>query len=155
MIIQIPEEPRSVKTPKKPRSVKISMSEPNKSVSGKENSTQQHMASMTGHPNNCLYIISAASIHTFFNKELFGGLMNLDRPLNIQTGGKSIHLSQIGSLHQALHHLPLSESTYHYSENAVTSLLSFSKLADKHYIICNTEVDDEIYIQSKDVGKYL
>ena len=35
------------------------------------------------------------------------------------------------------------------------NLLSFAKLADDYYIICNTRVDNAIYIQSKDDGKYL
>ena len=46
-------------------------------------------------------------------------------------------------------------STYHYSENAIANLLSFAKLADDYYIICNTRADDAIYVQSKDGGKYL
>ena len=46
-------------------------------------------------------------------------------------------------------------STYHYSENAIANLLSFTKLADDYYIICNTRIDDAIYVQSKDDGKYL
>ena len=64
-------------------------------------------------------------------------------------------MSQIESLHQALQHLPLPVSTYHYSENAITNLLLFAKLADDYYIICNTRVEDAIYVQSKDDGKYL
>ena len=81
--------------------------------------------------------------------------MNLDRALKMHAGGKPIHLSQIGSLHQALQHLPLLVSTYHYSENAIANLLSFAKLADDYYIICNTRVVDAIYVQSKDDEKYL
>ena len=81
--------------------------------------------------------------------------MNLDRALKIHAGGKLNHLSQIGSLYQALRHLPLPVSTYHYSENAISNLLSFAKLADDYYIICNTRFDDAIYVQSKDDGKYL
>ena len=46
-------------------------------------------------------------------------------------------------------------STYHYSENAIANLLSFAKLADNYYIICNTRIDDAVYVQSKDDGKYL
>ena len=34
-------------------------------------------------------------------------------------------------------------------------MLSFAKLTDEYYIICNTRVDDAIYVQSKDNGKYL
>ena len=44
-------------------------------------------------------------------------------------------------------------STYKYSEN--TNLLSFAKLADDYYIICNTRIDNAIYVRSKDDGKYL
>ena len=81
--------------------------------------------------------------------------MNLDKSVKIHAGGKPIHLSQIGSLHQALQHLLLPVSTYHYSENAIANLLSFAKLADDYYIICNTRVDDAIYVKSKDDGEYL
>ena len=38
---------------------------------------------------------------------------------------------------------------------AIANLLLFAKLADKYYIICNTRVDNAIYVQSKDDGKYL
>ena len=65
-------------------------------------STPQRMTSVAGHPKNCLYIGSGASLHIIFNKELMGGLQSLDRPLKIQAGDKPIHISQIGSLHQAL-----------------------------------------------------
>ena len=46
-------------------------------------------------------------------------------------------------------------SIYHYSENVIANLLSFAKLANECYIICNTRVDDVIYVQSKDDRKYL
>ena len=46
-------------------------------------------------------------------------------------------------------------STYHYSKNAIANLLSFAKLADDYYIIYNTRIDNAIYVQSKDDGKYL
>ena len=65
-------------------------------------STPQRMTSVAGHPKNRLYIDSGASLHTLFNKELMGELHNIDKPLNIQVGGKPFHISQIGSLHQAL-----------------------------------------------------
>ena len=81
--------------------------------------------------------------------------MDLDKSIKIQASGKPIHLSQIGSLHQLLQHLPLPVSTYHYSENAIANLLSFAKRADDYYIICNTRVDDAIYVQIKNDGKYL
>ena len=78
------------------------ISELEESMSMKEASTPQRMASVAEHPKNCIYIDSGTSIHILFNKELMGGLVNLNRPLKIQTGGKPIHMSQIGSLHQAL-----------------------------------------------------
>ena len=153
----IPEKPRSAPIPEKTRSAseKIQVPEPEETRSGDDALTPQRLASVAGHPKNRLYIDSGASIHILFNKELLGGIVNLDRALKIHAGGKPIHLSQIGSLHQALQHLPLPVSTYHYSENAIANLLSFAKLADDYYIICNTRVDDAIYVQSKDDGKYL
>ena len=113
------------------------------------------MKGVVGHPKNSLYINSGASINVLFNKELMGGHQNLDRPLKIQTGGKSIRMSQIGSLYQVLQHLLLPVTTYHYSKTAIANLLSFTNLVDAYYIICNTRVDDAIYVQSKDDGKYL
>ena len=44
---------------------------------------------------------------------------------------------------------------YHYDKNIITNLLLFAKLADEHYIVYNTRVDDVIYVQSKDDEKYL
>ena len=67
-----------------------------------KDSTSQRMTSVTGHPKNRFYIKSGASLHVLFNKELIGRLQNLDRPLKIQAGGKPIHMSQVGSQHQAL-----------------------------------------------------
>ena len=132
---------------------KMSIPKIEKLRSGKESLTPQRMASVTGHPKNRLYIDSVASIHILFNKELMGGLVNLNRPLKIQAGGKPIHMSQIGSLHQALRHLPLPVNTYHYSKTTIVNLLSFAKLANEYYIICNTRIDNAIYVQSKNDGK--
>ena len=92
--------------------------EPEESRSGDDALTQQRLASVAGHPKNCLYINSGASIHILFNKELLGGIVNLDRALKIYAGGKPIHLTQIRSLHQALQHLLLpvkmpSQTYYH------------------------------------------
>ena len=84
-----------------------------------------------------------------------GELHTIDNPIKIQAGDKPFHIKQIGSLHQALRHLPLPGTAYHYSETANVNLLSFAKLADECYIICNTRIDDAIYVQSKDYGKYL
>ena len=119
---------------------------------------QHHNAwldSIAGHPKNLIYIDSGASLHILFNKELLGELNNIEVPIKIQAGGKPFHIKQIGSLHQALRHLPLPVSAYHYSETAIANLLSFAKLADEYYIICNTRIDNETYVQSKDDGKYL
>ena len=113
------------------------------------------MTSVAGHPKNRLYIDSCASLHILFNKELLGELNDIEVPLKIQDGGKPFHIKQIGSLHQALSHLPLSVSVYHYSETAIANLLSFAKLVDEYYIICNTSIINAIYVQSKDDGKYL
>jgi len=110
------------------------ISEIEESRSVKEDSTPQRMTSVTGHPKNRLYIDSGASLHILFNKELMGGLVNLDRPLEIQAGDKLVHMLQIGSLHQALRHIPLPVNTYHYSETAIANLLSFAKHADEYYI---------------------
>ena len=88
--------------PEKTRSVKIQVPEPEESRSGDDALTPQRLASAAGHSKNRLYINSGVSIHILFNKELLGGVVNLNRPLKIHAGGKPIHLSQIGSLHQAL-----------------------------------------------------
>ena len=50
--------------------------------------------------------------------------------MNTEAGGKSIKLSQIGSLHTVLRHLPLPKDNYHYDDNAIANLLSFARLAD-------------------------
>ena len=113
------------------------------------------MTSVAGHPKYRLHIDSGTSLHILFNKELMGELHNTDKPLKIRAGGKPFHISQIGSLHQALQHLPLPVTPHHYSETAIVNLLLFAKLADKYYIICNTRIVDAKYVQSKDNGKYL
>ena len=145
-------KPRSESTPNNPIST---ISDLRELRSEDVDSTPQRMTSVAGHPNNCLYIDSGASLHILFNRELMGGLQNLVNPLKIEVGGKPIHMKQVGSLHQALQHLPLPVTTYHYSKTAIANLLSFAKLADEYYIICNARVDDAIYVQSKDDGKYL
>ena len=131
------------------------ISELDESRSVKEASIPQCMASVAGHPKNRLYIDSGAFIQILFNKVLMGGLVNLNRPFKIQAGGKLIYIFQIRSLHQALRHLLLPVSTYYYSKTTIANLLLFAKLANKYYIICNTRVDDRVYVQSKDDGKYL
>ena len=121
----------------------------------KEYSTPQRMTSVVGHPKNRLYINSGAFLHILFNKELMEGLVNLNKPLKIQAGGKLVHMSQIGSLHQVWRHLPLPVNTYNYSETAIANLLLFAKLANEYSVICNTRIGGAIYVQSKDDGKYL
>ena len=157
--IQVPEdrrnknkEPRSENTPNDPIST---ISDLHELKSEDKNSTQQRMTSVAGHPKIRLYIDSRASLHILFNKELMGELYDTDKPLNIQAGDKPFHIKQIRSLHQALRHLPLPVTAYHYSETAIANLLLFVKLADKYYIICNTRIDDTIFVQSKDDNKYL
>ena len=118
-------------------------------------STPQCMTSVAGHPKNRLCINNGASLHILFNKELLGKSKDIKIPFNIYAGGKPFHIEQIGSLHQALRHVPLPVSAYHYSETAIAGLLSFAKLTDEYYIICKTRVDDTIYIQNKDDSKYL
>ena len=79
----------------------------------------------------------------------------LQQPLKIQAGGSSINLSQVNTLHPALRHLPSPENGYHYEKNAIVNLLLFACIADEFYIVCNTRVDDAIYVVSKDNGQYL
>ena len=115
----------------------------------------QQVRSVAGHHKNRLYIDSGASLHILFNRELLEDIRDLDRPKDIAAGGKNIKLSQIGSLHTALRHLPLPKDDYHYDDAAIANLLSFARLADDYYILCNTRVDDAIYVQSKEDGKFL
>ena len=90
-----------------------------------------------------------------FNCGLLEGILDLDCLMKISTGGKLIKLSQVGSLHTALQHLSLPVDAYHYNKNAIANLLSFARLADDYYILCNTRIDDAVYVQSKEDGKYL
>ena len=96
----------TMRIPEKTRSVKMQVLEPDESRRVDDPSTPQHLASVAEHPKNRLYIDSNTSIHIFFNKELLGGIVDLNKSIKIQAGGKPIHLSQIGTLHQALRHLP-------------------------------------------------
>ena len=104
------------------------------------------MTSVTGHPKNRLYINSSASLHILINKDLIRELHSTDKPLKVQAGDKPFHIKQIGSLHQALRHLPLPLTAYHYSETVIANLLLCAKLADKYYIIYNTKIDGAIYL---------
>ena len=145
-------KPRSEYTPNNHISTKSKIKEL-RSVD--DRSTPQLMTSVARHPKNRLYIDSGASLHIRFNKELLEKLKDIKVPIKIQAGGKPFYIEQIGSLHQALRHLSLPVSAYHYSETAIANLLSFTKLTNEYYIICNTRIDDAIYLQSKDDGKYL
>ena len=111
--------------------------------------------SAAGHQKNRLYIDSGAFLHILFNKELMGELHNTDKPLKIQAGGKPFHIKKIESLYQALQHLTIPVTSYHYSETVIANLLLFVKLVDEYYIMYDTRIDDAIYVQSKDDGKYL
>ena len=73
--------------------MKIQVPEPEESRRGDDPLTPQRLASVAGHPKNRLYIDSGASIHILFNKELLGGIVDLDKSIKIQAGGKPIHLS--------------------------------------------------------------
>ena len=87
----------TIQIPEKTRSVKVEVPKPEESRQGDDPSTPQRLGSVVGHLKNRLYIDSGASIHFLFNKELLGGIVNLDKSIKIQAGGKPIHLSQIGS----------------------------------------------------------
>ena len=115
----------------------------------------QQNVSVAGHPKNHLYIDIGVFVHNLFNQELLGSIIQLDWIIKIQAGGKPIHLSQIGPFHKALWHLPLLVNDYHYDENTITNLLPLAKLVDEYYIFCNTTIDNVIYVQSKDNGKYI
>ena len=120
-----------------------------------DGSTQQRMTSVAGYPKNRLYIDSGPYLHILFTKEVLGKLDNINKPLKIQAVGKPFHIEQIGSLYQALRHLPLPVTVYHYSKIDIANLLSLAKLAGECYIICKTRIDNVIYVQSKDDGEYL
>ena len=156
-------EPRSDNTQgdKKPRS-DSTLNDPISTISDihelrseDKKSTPQRMTSVAGYPKNRLYIDSGTSLHILLNKERLGGLHDTTNPRKIQAGSKPFHTKQIGSLHQALQHLPLPVTIYHYRETTIANLLSFARLVDEYYIICNTRVNHMIYVQSKDNSKYL
>ena len=52
--------------------------------------------------------------------------------------------------HCGIYRFPIND--YHYDKNAIANSLSFAKLGDGYYIICNTRVDDVIYVQIKTTG---
>ena len=62
--------------------------------------------------------------------------------------------NQVTNLYKALPYLLLPISDYQDDKDAIVNLLSFAKLVDEYYIIWNTRVNDEIYVQSKDNRKY-
>ena len=79
----------------------------------------------------------------------------LNETINIAAAGDCIKLNEVASLHKAFAHLPLPTKDLYYKPGAIANLLSFARLADEYYMICNTRVDDAIYVQSRDDGKYL
>ena len=87
--------------PEKTRSVKIVVLKPEEPRRGNDPSTPQRLASVAGHPKNRIYINSGASIHILFNKELLGGIVDLDKSIKIQAGGKPIiyHRSDLYTKH--------------------------------------------------------
>ena len=91
MDIQIITSPRSVKAnisePKELRSV---LPEPEELRSVVDTLEPQGEVNVTAHPKNRLYIDSGASVHILFNRELLGCLIQLDRVIKIQAGGKKI-----------------------------------------------------------------
>ena len=91
---------------------------PRSAVPKSRSGPPQRVRSVAGHPKNRLYIDSGASVHILFNRELLEGIQDLDRPLAIAAGGKNFKLSQTGSLHTALQHLPLPRDDYHYDDMA-------------------------------------
>ena len=81
----------TIQIPKKPMSVKIQTPKLVELRSGEDTLTPQRLVSVAGHQKSHLYIDSGASIYMFFNQELLGGLMKLDRAIKIYAGGKPIH----------------------------------------------------------------
>ena len=131
----------------------ISLSVDNTKV--KSGTRLQRIRSVAGYLKNRLYLDSRASVHIIFNQELMQDIKDIDQSLVISAEGKAIKMSQIALLHNALKHLPLPNDKYYYNQYAIANLLSFGKIAEEYHIICNIQVDDAIYVQSKDDGKYL
>jgi len=114
-----------------------------------------NLKSHAGHNSNRLYLDSGASVNIIFNRGLLGKLKTLLKPIQIAAAGKPMELQQVSSLHKALQHLPLPTEELYYEPTAIANLLSFAKIADEYYVICNTRIDDAIYVQSKSDGRYL
>ena len=111
--------------------------------------------SCAGHPHNRLYLDSGALVHILFSDLILGKRNTLNETINIAAAGDCIKLNEVASLHKAFAHLPLPTKDLYYEPGAIANLLSFARLADEYYMICNTRVDDAIYVQSRDDGKYL
>lgn len=111
------------------------------------------LKSDAGHNRNRLYLDSGASVNIIFNRGLLGKLKSLLKPIKIAAAGKPMELKQVSSLHKALQHLPLPTEELYYKPTAIANLLSFAKIADEYYVICNTRIDDAKYVQSKSVPK--
>lgn len=118
-------------------------------------SDRQSDKSIAGHPKNRLYLDSGASVHITFNQDLLNEHRPLKKALNISAAGKPLQLKEVSTLHKALQHLPLPKDDIYYEPQVIANLLSFARLADEYHIICNTQVDDAIYVQSKEDRKYL
>ena len=111
--------------------------------------------SVAGQPHNRLYLDSGASVHILFSDLILGKRTRLNETMKIAAAGDPLKLQEVASLHEAFRHLPLPSTELYYEPGAIANLLSFARLADEYHIICNTSVDDAIYVQSKDDGMYL
>ena len=111
--------------------------------------------SIAGHPKHRLYLDSGASIHITFNKDLLNERYLLHKPMKISAAGKPLEIKEVSTLYKALKHLPLPKDNIYYEPEAIENLLSFARLADEYYIVCNTQINDAIYVRSKEDGKYL
>ena len=86
----------TIQIPEKPRSVKIQTPEPEESRTGEDALTPQRLVSVAGHPKNCLYIDSGASLYIIFNRELLGDLIKLDRAIKIQVIDHQQNIHTVG-----------------------------------------------------------
>ena len=114
-----------------------------------------NVQSSAGHHRNRLYLDSGASVNIIFNRGLLGKMKKLLTPIRIATASQPIELKEVSTLHKALQNFPLPTEDLYYKPTAIANLLSFAKMADEYYVICNTQIDDTIYVQSKDDGQYL
>ena len=158
------QKPRSENKPMKPRSTKSakpwsdkSKSKPSKPMrpNVKFKDMDLNIHSKAGQHKNRLYLDSSASVSIIFNRGILGKLKRLLNPIKIAAAGQPLIIKNKSLLHQALQHLPLPNHDLYYEPTAIANLISFAKVADEYYVICNTRIDDAIYVQSKDDGRYL